>query len=185
MSANQTDTSAILNVLSAIAALSAVGLAVASELRAQKRFKQGNEIQERVAAAGIKPLLSINVTVGSNERSVTLSNEGLGTAIITEIVFTKDGRQSNRALPSVLNLNIRFEWDFLREFGERGCYLRAGQSVQLASLSIACLMEQGLPNATVGEILRTVDAQLRGLEISINFEDVLGNRQNPYETTLP
>jgi hypothetical protein len=183
MSTNQADTSAILNLLTAIAALFAVGLAVASELRAQKRFKQGNEIQERIAAANIKPLLDVDVSVVSDEKRVTLLNEELGTAVITEMVFRKGDRQGN-SMPSVIDLAIKFRWGEFTWFGKQGGYLRAGDSIDLLFLSIDILKSQGLPDATIDEILRTVGSQIKGMGISIRFEDILGNRQANYETIL-
>ena len=94
-SANQIDSSAIVNLFSAIAALSAVILAIFSELRAQKRFKQSNDIQQRIAAANIKPLVIIGQEVADRSRKATLHNDGIGTAVMTNITFTKENRSGN------------------------------------------------------------------------------------------
>lgn len=183
MSANQTDTSAILNFLTAIAALFAVGLAVASELRAQKRFKEGNEIQEKIAAANIKPLLGINQHLVIDLRKVILYNHGLGSAVITNIVFTKGGR-SGYSIPSVLEHVTEVSWKSFKEYSHEGTYLRAGDHDDLLVLSGSWLKDQGLTDAQIIETFRKVDSELAGTKISIEFEDVLGNRQPNFEYTL-
>jgi len=183
MPASQFGWSTILNLLTAIAALSAVILAVASEIRAQKRFKQGNEIQERIAAASIRPLLGVNVTRGFAEIKVTLRNEGLGTADMTEMAFRKGNRQGN-SLPSVLDPAIKFQWDSIVRLGKQGAYLRPGKKLVLLFLSIDELKKQGIPDATIDQILESVGSQIKGVDMSIKFQDVLGNAQANFETTL-
>jgi hypothetical protein len=182
MIANQFDASAILNLLSAIAALSAIILAIASELRAQRRFKQSNEIQERIAAANIKPLLSINQVVAVDERKVTLYNDGLGPAVIRKLTFTKEGRTGD-SIPSILEIAKGFGWDSYREFNEPG-YLQARAHIDLLVLSAKGLNGQGFNPTWVEEIFKKVNSEIIGIKISIELEDVLGNKQPNFETTL-
>ena len=163
-----------------------MGLAVASEIRAQKRFKQSSEVEERIAAANIKPLLGVISSADRNGRSVTLLNEGLGTAVITEIVFRKGDRQES-SLTSLLELGVKFEWDVEREFGKQGrglrfiVYLRAGDRADLLSLSANGLRDQGFADTKIDELFRTLDSQILGTKIVIRFQYVLRNDQPHYQ----
>jgi hypothetical protein len=185
MTANQIDTSAILNALTAIAALSAVILATLSERRAQRRFKQSNEIQERIAAANIKPLLDMHPIVGPDERRVVLHNHGVGSAVIRKIIFTK-GKRSGNSIPSILVLeNVKeFQWDYFERFAEGATYLRGGDHLNLLILSGTSLKGDGLTHASIDEIFKKLKNAIVGTKISIEFEDVLGNKQPNYEYTI-
>ena len=188
MTASQIDTSTILNFFSAIAALFAVGLAVASELRAQKRFKQSTEIQERIAAANIKPLLDIHPIVGPDERQVILNNHGLGSAVIRKITFTK-GSRSGYSIPSILEntkgLKV-FQWDYYEEFSKKGVTcLRAGDHLNLLILSADSMKKfDGLTYASIDKIFKKLNSEIVGTKILIEFEDVLGNKQPHFEYVI-
>jgi hypothetical protein len=184
MATNDIDIIAIiLSFLTAIAALSAVILAILTEIRAQKRFKQGNEIQEKIAASSVKPLLTVNESLGLNGQ-VVLLNEGLGPAIMTEIVFRKDGRQGN-SIYSVFDPAFSFQWHLeYKEFTRGASYMSAGQRVNLLFFDIDDLRRQGLMPRTIDAAVRALSDQITGIEVSIHYEDVLGNRQPHYEATL-
>lgn len=179
----QLDSSTIVNLLSAIAALSAVILAVLSELRAQKRFKQSNDIQEKIAAANVKPLLIIGQHIANYGRKVTLSNDGIGTAVMRNVTFTKENRSGN-SLPSILNMGRKFQWDSYREFTTPPTYLRAGDNIELLALSHAALMSQGFNEGEIQEIIKSLDSEIIGTNISIESEDILRNKQPNYVITL-
>lgn len=123
MSANQTDSSAIPNLLTAIAALSAVVLAILTEVRAQKRFRQDVELQSRIASADIRSMLNVEDHLGDKGRKVILLNEGLGPAVITSMTFSKDDRHGT-SLPSILNIATKFGWNDFCTF-EQACSIRA------------------------------------------------------------
>lgn len=186
MTTNQFDTSAILNLLTAIAALSAVVLAVLSEMRAQKRFKQSNEVQERIAAANVKPLLSVRSINTHDERKVVLINHGLGTAIITKTIFRKKNRTANNTLIAVLDIPFTFRWNNIHIFEDnQNLYLRAGDRIDLIYLSRSHLKDQGLPDTTIESIFSTINSQMTGSRITISYDDVLLNKQEDYDGTLP
>jgi hypothetical protein len=187
MTANQFDTSAILNLLSGIAALSAVILAVLSEIRAQKRFKQGNEIQEKIAAANVKPLLGVSNFENVDDCKVVLINHGLGTAIITKTIFSKNNLREEDCLVSVLDVPFTFRWKsacFFEFVGDQNLYLKAGGELDLVWLSRSFLKDQGLPDGTIESIFGAVKSQIKGCRITISYEDVLGNKQKDYDETL-
>ncbi|HKM76022.1 MAG TPA: hypothetical protein VJZ32_06365 [Candidatus Bathyarchaeia archaeon] len=179
MITNQFDTSAILNSLSAIAALSAVILAILSERRAQKRFEQSNEIQERIAAGNIRPLLRIRENIMGYDIKITLNNDGLGPAVITNITFTKENRSGN-SIGAILD-TVKF--GSVAVFSERPDYLRAGEHINLYLLSAEELNNEGLKDS-VPDIFRDVKSRLKGTKISIELEDVLGNKQSNVVRTL-
>jgi hypothetical protein len=185
MTANQFDMPSILNLLSAIAALSAVVIAVLSEMRAQKRFKQGNEIQERIAAASQKPLLAINDHTVAGNRRITLENNGTGTAVITKIRFTKDTR-SGDSIPSILDIGgPDFEWDAAQRFSDQSAFLRAGGRYVLLELSADRLRGQGFDNAKIQSIFESLTSEIKGIKVSFEVEDALGNKQPSFTITIP
>ena len=158
-------------------------LAILTEIRAQKRFKQSNETQEKIAAANIKPLLSVINNSATNSRKVTLHNDGLGPAVIRKATFTK-GNRSGNSIPSILEIATGFKWDSYGAFFERGINLRPEDHVDLVVLSADGLKAQGFNDAWVKEIFGRVNNELKEIKISIELEDVLGNHQPDFETTL-
>jgi hypothetical protein len=175
--------SAYANLLTALAALSAVIIAVLSEVRAQKRFEKGNEIQEKIAAASIKPLLSINESLAFNGH-VMLLNDGLGPALMTEIIFRKGDTRGN-SVHSVFDPAFNFQWRLAyKEFPLGTGYLRAGERFNLLFLDLNDLKRQGLTTDTINAAVQALGSQIAGVQITIHYEDVLGNKQADLQVTL-
>jgi hypothetical protein len=104
------DLNAILNLLSAIAALSAVIVAILSQQHANKQFRQNIELQEKIAAANIRPLLTTRYLSGNPDFiKVALANAGLGTAVITQLAYCKGDRKGT-SMPSVLDLPVELDY---------------------------------------------------------------------------
>ena len=84
----------------------------------------------------------------------------------------------------VLNMVRRFQWDSYREFSLPPIYLRAGDHIDLLALSHVSLMAQGFNENEIQEIFGRLNSEIIGTNISIEIEDVLGNKQPKYVITL-
>lgn len=201
MSQNPQDyLSMIANLFSVIVAVAALGFAVYSQKLAAKQFNDGaklqeaqfNErvkLQEKIATANVRPLL----TVGQSPRAtvaeainVVLFNDGLGPAAIKKVTFTR-GKATGRSIPSVLDAPDHprsYSWDAYKEFSDAGTYLRHGENFVLAALTLNNLKAQGFYGNTGQALIFDVENAIRGIKISIEFEDILGHKQPNFEATL-
>lgn len=166
---------AILNLLTAIAALAAVVLAVFSENRARK-----------TAAANVRPMLTVNWYHSPDKIWIVLSNQGLGTAKSLHFTFTRAGRQSKRSVIDVFDeTESDYTFDNVVRFRhEEEVHLRPSGEYALVSVSREHLEKQGIKPEDISKIFAEVNQQIRGLTIAVNCEDVLGNPQKEYHITF-
>jgi hypothetical protein len=170
------DLSSVLNLLSAIAALSAVTIAILSQQRANKQFRQNIELQNRIAAANIRPLLTPRYESGLDLIEAALVNAGLGTAVITQLTLSKGDRKGT-SIRSVVDLPVELDcYDTLDEPEE---YLQSGQDDKMVILSLSrdALKEQGFRGAKIRKTFRLIEEQIDGVILDVDYEDVLGNKQ--------
>ena len=177
------DLNAILNLLSAIAALSAVIVAVLSQQHANKQFRQNIELQERIAAANIRPLLTTHYLSGSHLIEVALANAGLGTAVITHLAYSKDDRKGT-SMPSVLDLPV--ELDYYDTLYGQDKYLQPREEDKLVIVSLTRdrLKKEGFREAEIRKVFRLVEEQISGVILDVDYEDVLGNRQPRFHEVM-
>ena len=179
--------SAILNFLTAIAALAAVVIAVFSENRAQKRFKQDTERQEKLAAANVRPMLTIDLDNRFEQRQISLRNQGLGTAQNIDLTFAKGNRQSKCRMIDAFDTTYDGPFDSCMRFGDKEeNHLRPGGEYVLLLVTRKSLEQQGLSQKQekIDQIFEALDKQIDGLTIVVNCEDVLGNQQKEFHVTL-
>jgi hypothetical protein len=170
------DLNSVLNLLSAIAALSAVIIAILSQQRANKQFRQNIELQNRIAAANIRPLLTPHYESGLDLIEAALVNAGLGTAVIKQLTFSK-GDRKGPSIPSVVDLPVELDcYDTLDEPEE---YLQSGQDDKMVILSLSrdVLKEQGFRGAEIRKTFRLIEEQIDGVILDVDYEDALGNKQ--------
>ncbi len=185
MTVNQFDIATILNLLTAIAALSAVILAILSENRAQKRYKQDIERQEKLAAASVRPALTIDKDRIFTTTQIFLRNQGLGTAKSIDFTFTKNGRQSKCRIIDVFDPTYADPFDSVMSFYDKEQnHLRPGGEYVLFKITRENLEKQGITPEGIGRIFAELDKQIQGLTIVVNYEDVLGNQQKEFRITL-
>jgi hypothetical protein len=176
----QFDISAILNLasviaalLSAIAALFAVRLAIA-----------GIDMQKRLATASVRPLLTVETVDLPDRREISLLNTGLGTAMRVDPTFTKGTHESKTGIPEILDIPFSFDYDWDMHFDDReGSHLRAGGRWTLIRLTREYLGKQGLTPDTVDLIFKAYDKQVTGLKIAISYEDLFEKKQKEYRVT--
>lgn len=171
------------NVLSILTAILALVIAIRAERRSAARFNLQIELQRRTATASLRPILAIFTAEFDNNKGIVLSNAGAGTAIITDIVFRR-GPTSTKTLRELFNLPDSPSWDNYWSFSERRHYLRAGKSIDLVRLTLRGLTDSGLTETEASYVLRAWQDQLAGIEVSIAYEDILGNAQEGYQIAL-
>ena len=88
------------------------------------------------------------------------------------------------SLVNLFDFAERVNWDYSWSFRQRRLYVQPGQDVVLLKLSEANLAGQGFDEATIRKILDSVQEQMDGITMYITYEDILGNLQEDYETTL-
>ena len=173
MNANQFDSSAILNLLTAIAALAAVILAVLTDRRGEK-----------IAAANVKPLLSVSIERSGETWEVLLSNEGLGTATKINVSFTKGELHSTTNICDVLEIDSLKPC--VRNFyflDTEHIHLRTGSSFMLLGANRARLLEANHSADFINGLFAQLDEKIQGVVIRANCKDVLGNKQKEYRVT--
>src|SRR5713226_8903242 len=79
---------------STLIAVTALIISFRTERRNQKRFERQLELTSKIATANVKPLLAISWDAYENDKGLSLVNHGVGTAVITDIKFSKGSKQS-------------------------------------------------------------------------------------------
>jgi hypothetical protein len=175
---------AISGILSAVAAATAIFVAVQVEQRAHRRFEQQLQLEITSATAHVKPLISVYPSKFIDRKAITLTNAGLGTAVITGVTFSKGTVVEREALYKLFTFSHNVVWDYYWLFTESTYYVQAGQKIVLVDLKENGLTEDGHAKAEVFEILNSLQQQMEGVKIEIAYSDVLGNKQPNYKITL-
>ena len=173
----------VAGVMSTLVAVVALYLAFRNEKRNQLRFEEQLKLSQEIAIANVKPLLTIHSQVYVDNKGISLFNGGIGTAVITDIEFEKDGRTTQN-LVELFNLGSDFYWDTFWKFSGRKYYLRAGRSYQLVKLTLKKLEDQGFPQDKALRLLSKWQEQKSGINVRIQYSDVFGNPTEPYTDTL-
>lgn len=123
----------VASIASVVVAVVALCVAFRVERRNQRRFEEQLKQSREIAIANLTPLLTIQSQVYVNRKGVTLANRGVGTAVITNITFEKEGRTS-RCLVELFDLGSDFLWDTFWTFSGDRYYLPADKTYQLVEL---------------------------------------------------
>ncbi len=159
------------NIGSLIVAVVALTITFNTENRSAERFREQLAQSNEIAKANIRPLLDLGSSGFIGVKLISLQNDGLGTAVVKKINFTKNEK-------SVLNLAELFEfkkkvvWDNFYVFTNSNYFLRAGESVPLLNLTAEGLRRQGYNESKITQILKEFDTQLKGIEIQIKYDDL-------------
>lgn len=180
---NNFDFGSFLSLLTAIAALMAV---VVGYL--------GIRLQHRIAAAQVKPLLTIeNLTSldfkdeEEDSAEVRLVNEGNGTAVITYVCFRRND-QSGLNLRNVLEISDEAQEkelalegsEFGERLGERPNYLRSESPFTLLKMSV----KRRDHYSQARKLFDAIGEQIGQTTIIVKFEDVFGNKQPTFRRTF-
>lgn len=173
----------IANIASVIVAVGALIVAFCIERRNQLRFNDQLKQSREIAIANMKPLLTIHPKSYIDHKGIALANRGVGTAVITDIEFEKDGC-TTRSLVELFDLGPGFMWDTFWKFSSDKYYLPANEKYQLVKLTTERLVAQGLSDKSALELLVKWQEQKSGIKVRVEYTDLLGNALDPYLTTL-
>ena len=168
---------------SLLVAVVALVIAFNTEKRSAERFRAELEQSKQIAQANIRPLLSIGSSGFIGVKLIVVENSGLGTAVVTKIEFSKGERRSLN-LAELIEFQKRIVWDNFYVFGSADWFLEAGKNVKLVHLTFDGLLGQGFSRAEIAQILREFDEQQKGIVIRIEYEDLLGNKQEDIAISL-
>jgi hypothetical protein len=171
-------------VLSGIASLIAIFIAIKSENRNAKRFEAGLEAQKEIAEKSLIPILTVYYSENIDFKRIELFNAGIGTAIINKVALSKNGK-SVKSLHELFELPNKIKWDSYWTFEQNKYYLSAGKSFHLVELSEKNLMDQGFNKTEISNILDLWQKQMDGIKIEILYEDIFGKNSYKYERVLP
>lgn len=165
----------LINLFSVIIAALALIFAVTSEKRAGRRYEESIRLQERIATASVRPLLTVHGDNTTNAIKIVLKNDGLGAAIITRFLFQRNGRETE---------SIALLLDRAKQYGFDTSYVTSGKStlavgkeIYLLVLTTSHLQEQGLSLPTIEEVFGLLEKEIVGVNLVLDYEDVLGNKQ--------
>ena len=89
-------------------------------------------------------------------------------------------------VPKLLDLDSLFDreviWDDFASIDT--AIIKNGEKVNLVLLSMRNLGEQGFSDEQQATIMEEFERQMDGISIRVEYEDILGSRQDPYEITL-
>jgi len=175
---------AVCAILSGLAAATAIFVAIQVERRTNRRFAKQLELEGALATAHVKPLISVYPSKFIDRKAITLTNAGLGTAIITGVTFSKGAVVEHQALCKLFTFSPQVVWDYYWLFTEATYYVQAGQKIVLVDLKEKGLTEDGHAKGAALNILNSLQQQMEGVKIEIEYSDVLGNKQPKYQITL-
>ena len=172
-------------LLSVLLAIGALIVASFVERRNQKRFEEQLRQSRELAQANIKPILTISSENYEHRKSVRLINRGIGPAVITKVAFFRGKEPPTANLVELFHLIDRqFQWETFRRLPPEGLTLPKDEIIDLVRLSKKHLLAQGISEQEAGSILAQWRQQKTSIQVLIEYEDVLGNRQPAYEDTL-
>lgn len=138
---------------------------------------------DKVAHTNVKPLLDIKYQDFVDEKGQTLSNYGLGPAVITNVRFYKNDRNSEN-IYDFIDLPYNAKFDTAYDFGDYHSYIQEDQAIDLAKLTSDHLKGQEYNNTQIQEIMKAWTENLSGIVVEIDYEDVLGQKQETLSRSL-
>ena len=168
------------NAATVLVSIGAIIIAIHAEKRNQLRFDAQLKENAKIASAHVKPLLATFTDEFDHFKAITLTNNGMGTAIIDNVAINKGNRIAN-CVANLFTFDIAMTWDNYWSFTTVPMSVKPGQEYVLCSLSLEQL-EHNVHNAMeANNILESWQRQLEGITIRLSYTDVFGVRQPDYE----
>lgn len=170
-------------VASAIIALAALFFSIASFRFQQRRADQ-------LAKGNVKPKLWIISQGYKDLKSIQLWNHGVGPAIIKSAQFEKAGKRTDSIVElfKAVNSGVRaqagpIKW--VRFVGlKSGRAIPAQGYITLVAQSLEYLQVQGIDDDAARQLLDRWQAEKTGIEVTIEYEDILGNKMESFREEL-
>jgi hypothetical protein len=125
-------------------------------------------LADRRARQSVRPYLTTEVHLSSDDMSVLLSNYGAGVAIITNISIYRDVKHPERSFRTLLLPSQSYEAQAI-DFVQDRYYMRPGDKMRMVVAS-----QKG--NNKSDKILRDWARALDGINIKIDYHDIFGKR---------
>ena len=174
---------AVASILSVLVAVTALAIAFRVEARNSVRFQDQQNLTKEIALANIRPVLAAYTLEYINLKGLTLSNCGVGTAVITDVEFSKNGR-TVKNVAKLFSFDKPVIWDTYWTFLKAEDYLRAGDKRALVKLSKGNLVKQGFTEEQALHVLESWQEQLDGITLAATYQNILGNEQEAFEHTF-
>ena len=168
------DWAAIGSVASVVVAVAALAFSVLV-FRSQQRWA------ERNAWANVRPFFWMRLETYVDLKSIILRNDGMGPAVISNAIFTKDSKSTSHIV-ELFNLNIPY-WETFVNISPGRVVPPQGEIV-LVRQSLQHLQDQGIEDTKGLAILEEWQAQRSGIHVRIEFADIYGNIIKAYERDL-
>jgi hypothetical protein len=167
----------IAQLFSTLVAITALIVSFRTERRNQRRFERQLELTTKIATANIKPMLAVSVDGYIDNKGVTLSNYGPGTAVITSLGFSK-GKQRSQDMSELIEFDTDQDviWDECPSFDDKPYYIPSKSSEDLLRLTLERLIEDGFSEDEAVSLLEVLEQQIDEIKIIVTYEDVLGNK---------
>ncbi len=175
---------ALSSISSVLVAIIALIIAYRVERRTQARFSDQLDEARKLSEANVKPLLCIYTRGYINDRGLRLENQGLGTAIITNIIISRGNREADTVV-DLINMEDKIVWDSYWRFRKPITYLAAGDNKRLVALTLKRLEADGFNNERAMQTLDKLKDELNKISIEIKYSDVFGNEQPPCRHHVP
>jgi hypothetical protein len=183
--------SSITAIASIVIALAALGFTIFSFNRQQTNAHEQQVQAERLAVSGVRPLLRINSQSYVNLKSLSLSNHGLGPAIVKVARFDRASLSPtsnvvdlfDHILTSVQRPQGRLFWETYQDVWS-GLALPAQDRILLIKESSAHLTGQGMSQGAALDLLQQWQDARIGLKVHIEYNDILGNEMEPLDFTF-
>jgi len=160
-----------------VAIIATVAVALAALLFSFFTFKSQLKQSERVARANIKPLLSMKSLNYSDLKSICINNYGIGPAVVTKAEFCRERSESTDRIVDLFDLPVK-NWDTFTNLPPKRAIPEKAEVI-LVKLSLKRLLSDGVEEGKAFDLLKKWNEQKSGIEIKIEYEDILGNRQEP------
>jgi len=166
-----------------VAAVASSAIGLAALIFSIVSFQRQQLRAERLAVASVKPLLWLQRQGYVDMKSILLRNYGLGPAIIKQARFSKGGRSTNK-LVDLFDIRAPgrpsegIMWETFVNLPEKRAIPAQGEVV-LVKESLEHLTGQGIDSKTGLALLAQWAKQAAGIEVDIEYADILGNRMEP------
>ena len=163
-------------ITATLVAVLALIIGLRNEARNQRRFKEQLSQSRKIAQAAARPLLVVEREGYEDEKAIALANHGPGTAILKTLTFARGGRQASD-ISELLDVGEEVEifWNESTVFAIP--YYLGGKSREDAfRINEERLRECGVPAKHVQPLLNEIEEQLDEIEITLEYEDVFGER---------
>ena len=150
----------ILSILALVISLNSAFLA----WRAERRAKEA----DRRAVESVRPFVTSGIHLLPHDMSVSLSNYGVGLAIVTQVALKRKDGQPTTSLANLVPSSADCRIEQAIDFVQPEYYLRPGDTLPLASAAAA--------NAKKTDAaLRHWEESLRGIALEVTYRDIVGN----------